>query len=108
VVVSGKQTRFWKDIWLEECPLKIFFPNLFKICHEQDISVEEANRKQWGLEYSRNLGDKELEEWRKMMKMLERVELSEGSDKVVWMLENSEKFTTRSLYGLITFGGERY
>lgn len=41
------------------------------------------------------------------MKMLERVKLSEGSDKVVWKLENSEKFTTRSLYGLITFGGVR-
>ena len=31
--------------------------------------------------------------------------LTEGADKVVWKLEKSGKFTTRSVYKFITFGG---
>ena len=31
--------------------------------------------------------------------------LTEGADKVVWKLEKSGKFTTRSVYRFITFGG---
>lgn len=104
-MVSGIQTRFWKDVWLEECSLKIKFPNLFKICHEQDITVEEANRQQWDLNYRRNFGDNEMDEWREMMETLVLVELTEGTDKVIWKLTNSGKFTTRSMYRYITFGG---
>jgi len=58
VVSGGKETRFWKDVWLGECPLKIYFPNLFRICHDQDVSVEEASRRQWRLDYRRNFGIK--------------------------------------------------
>jgi hypothetical protein len=27
-VESGKQKRFWEDVWLEECSLQIAFPHL--------------------------------------------------------------------------------
>lgn len=27
---------------MEECSFKVAFPSLFKTCHDQDISVEEA------------------------------------------------------------------
>jgi hypothetical protein len=26
IVRNGKQTRLWKDVWLEECPLSVCFP----------------------------------------------------------------------------------
>lgn len=55
IVGSGKQTRFWKDVWLEECPLKISFSRNFKICHDQDISAERAGSCSWNLSYRRNL-----------------------------------------------------
>lgn len=45
VVEKGKQTRFWKNVWLDECSqctLEIAFPHLFRICQDQDISVEKA------------------------------------------------------------------
>lgn len=105
MVSGGKETRFWKDVWLGECPLKIYFPNLFRICHDQDISVEEASRRQWGLDYRRNFRDKEIEQWMEMRVKLEVMVLTEGADKVVWKLEKSGKFSTRSVYRLITFGG---
>jgi len=67
--------------------------------------VEEASRRQWRLDYIRNFGDKEIEEWLEMRGKLEGVVLTEGADKVVWKLEKSGKFTTRSVYKFITFGG---
>lgn len=45
---GGRQTRFWKDEWMEECCFKVAFPSLFKKCHDQDISVEEAGKKGLG------------------------------------------------------------
>ena len=85
-MVGGKQTRFWKDVWLEECALQIYFPNLYKIGHDQDISVEGANRNQWRLNYRRNFGDKELAKWREMMGKPGDLNLIEGTDKVIWKL----------------------
>lgn len=56
---SGKHTRFWKDIWLEECPLIITFSSLFKICHDQDISMERGGSCSWNLSYRRNFGERD-------------------------------------------------
>lgn len=53
IVGCGQQTRFWKDVWLGECSLKIQFPRLFKICHDQEISVQAAAATNWGLSYRR-------------------------------------------------------
>lgn len=39
IVGCGKQTRFWKHVWLDECPLKVSYSRLFNICHDQEISV---------------------------------------------------------------------
>lgn len=46
----------------------------------------------------------EMAEWRETMSKLEPTRLTE-EDKVNWKLESSEKFTTRSRYRFITFGG---
>lgn len=32
VVSSGKQTRYWEDTWLDDCPLKVRFYELYNIC----------------------------------------------------------------------------
>lgn len=46
-----------------------------------------------------------MAEWRETMSKLEPTRLTEEEDKVNWKLESSEKFTTRSMYRFITFGG---
>lgn len=38
-VGNGRKVRFWHDVWLDECPLRIRFPRLFRICRKQDCSV---------------------------------------------------------------------
>jgi hypothetical protein len=47
-----------------------------------------------------------MDEWRELMAKLKGVQLSDEDDGVIWKLEQSGKFSTRSVYWLITFGGE--
>jgi hypothetical protein len=105
VVGCGKQTRFWKDVWLGECPLKVSFSRLFNIFHDQEISVQMAAELEWNFSYRRCFGNSEMEEWREMMAKLERVNLTDLEDRVTWKLEKSGKYTTRSMYRFITFAG---
>ena len=67
--------------------------------------MEEANSQRWELDYRRNFGEKEMEEWRELMHSLASVDLTKGADRVVWKLSKSGKFTSRSMYRFITFGG---
>jgi hypothetical protein len=46
-----------------------------------------------------------MEEWRELMTKLRNVQLIDEEDRVVWKLEQSGKYTTRSMYRFITFGG---
>lgn len=107
IVQDGKHTRLWKDVWLDECHLMIQFPNLFKTCHDQDILVNVVANNQWNTNYRRRFGVTELGEWTELMEKLEGVVLTDQSEKVIWKLEKSGKYTARSLYRLITFGGVR-
>lgn len=43
VVGNGRRTRFWEDVWIRECTLKISFPCLFRLSNDQANAV--AN---WG------------------------------------------------------------
>jgi len=52
--------------------------------------------------YRRCFGEAEMEEWRELMAKLEAVILTEMDDKVCWKLEHSGKFTTRSMYRVIS------
>jgi hypothetical protein len=62
-------------------------------------------KRDWVLDFRRNFGEKEMTEWRSMMEKLERITLTEENDKVIWKLEKSGNFTTKSMHRYITFGG---
>jgi phage tail tube protein FII len=42
-----------------------------------------------------------------LQNMMSEINLTEGRDGVVWALEKSRKYSTNSLYKLMTFGGVR-
>ena len=83
VIGNGKQTRFWKDVWFEDCPLKISYPRLFNMCHDQDISVHTAGVLEWNLSYRRCFGCVEMVEWNELMTKLEEILLTVSDDRVV-------------------------
>jgi len=107
-VVSGRQTRFWHDCWLGDCPLKLEFPNIFKITVQPDIDVHQAyTNGQWNIPLRRQLQGIAGVEWVQLQDLLNKVNLQAGSDKVHWGLEQSGKYSVGSLYRFITFGGIR-
>ena len=64
-VKSGQQTRFWLDVWLGECPLKITFHQLYSFYRDQEMCVSQACRNgEWYIPFRRLLTPAELEEWR--------------------------------------------
>jgi hypothetical protein len=42
IVGDGRKARFWLDVWLGNCALRIAFPNLFVICNQKEWSVSKA------------------------------------------------------------------
>lgn len=39
---NGESISFWCDIWLLDCPLKLFTPDLFKLAYKKKICVKEG------------------------------------------------------------------
>jgi hypothetical protein len=60
---------------------------------------------QWQLEFRRQLNDIVAEEWASLLDFLNDIQLFVGRDEVFWCLEKSKKYTSRSLYRLMTSGG---
>ncbi|CAN4108069.1 unnamed protein product [Withania somnifera] len=38
-VGNGSKTKYWKDVWIDQAPLRELFPDLFQICENQDANV---------------------------------------------------------------------
>lgn len=97
---------FGNDVWVDSCPLKIRFPKLYRINRQLNWSVAEMFEVDWELDLRRNLGPEELAELSEMQEVLEVVQITEDDDKLVWALEPSGKFSSKSLYRLMVNPGE--
>ncbi|KAJ1255620.1 hypothetical protein BS78_K181300 [Paspalum vaginatum] len=75
---SGIRVRFWDDVWLDECPLRVSYPNVYKICDDKNISVADAHSRGWNLSFRRRMTEIDLSEWREMVDNLMEVEISGG------------------------------
>lgn len=71
---DGDRTRFWEDVWLGTCPIRIKFYNLFRICNHQKVLVAEVLRNgEINLSFRRNFEELEIkqwESWRRIWKVL--------------------------------------
>lgn len=106
MVRDGKKTRFWLDVWLGDCPLKIVFSEIFEICNQQNWSVFEVlEQGDINLTFRRNFGDREMIEWEELLTMVANVSLSDEPDTVRWALEKSGELNTSSLYDEMTYTG---
>lgn len=86
-------------MWWGECPLKVSFNNIFKICEQQEETIAQVYVDgQWQLTFRRNFGPREMMEWDEMQECLRGLQLTEEKDMVKWSLEKSGKFSTKSLY----------
>jgi hypothetical protein len=44
ILGDGKRIRFWHEVWLGECPLRIRFNKMFSICNQQEWEVTRVLR----------------------------------------------------------------
>jgi hypothetical protein len=106
VLGNGKKIRFWHDVWIEGCPLKISFHNLFEICNQQDWSVHRILVDgSPNLSFRRIFDLREEKEWLELSQILEVISLTDDKDSVRWVLEKPKTFSTASLYRELTFSG---
>jgi hypothetical protein len=106
ILGNGEKIRFWHDVWIGGCPLKIAYPNIFEISNQQEWTVRRIL--EFGLtnlSFRRSFGSREDNEWLELSHLLEGVSLTEGNDSVKWVLEKSGIFTTSLMYRELTFFG---
>ena len=54
IVGNGKRVRFWHDVWLDNYPLRIRFPRLYRINRQEDVAA--MYEVDWHLDMRRRLG----------------------------------------------------
>ncbi|KAG2563706.1 hypothetical protein PVAP13_8KG317402 [Panicum virgatum] len=106
-VGDGRTVRFWSDVWVGDCSLKILFPRLFNICSDQLVSVSEVAARGWCPCFRRNLGELEAGDWSNLQAIIGCQSLSEQQDRVLWQFEPKGFYSVRSLYRFIVDPGCR-
>ena len=77
------------------------------ISSNPDIEVARAFvNGDWCITFRRQLNENLRQEWSNLQTLLRGVILSSDTDNVLWALEKSHKYSVRSLYNAMTFGGE--
>lgn len=105
-VEGGNQTLFWEDVWLKKVPIKTSFPALYAVSRQQQATVNEVwNGGSWDLDFRRNLSDQDRINLGVLQNDLRKVVLTEDRDKVVWPHDNKKRFSTKSMYRVLKFGG---
>jgi hypothetical protein len=81
---NGKNIDFWHDIWCGPLYLKDRFPELFKICFDQDCSVMKMCNRNWRLSFRRWLSENLKEQLRDLHNMVFRYKNNSQADGVIW------------------------
>jgi hypothetical protein len=82
-----KKIKFWHEVWLGECPLRVKYGRLFNICHQQEWEVSRVlGGGQIHLTFRRNVEAPEWREWEDLESELAEVELTIEEDSLRWAL----------------------
>ena len=106
LVGEGTHIFFWLDVWQGDCPLKVIFAELFRICNQREMLI--AALKHLGIDgltIRRSFGPTELDRWYQVKLIIENLTLSSSPDTLRWCLNSNKKYTTKSLYRTILFRG---
>ncbi|XP_021979164.1 uncharacterized protein LOC110875275 [Helianthus annuus] len=93
-VGDGKNTKFWKDSWLTNQPLKNIFPDLFRLAKHKDSFVAAywqgiVNQPLWAWEWNKDPSlPSEWENLSDLMSRLASMVLKDGKD--IWKWDNEE------------------
>ncbi|WVZ82824.1 LOW QUALITY PROTEIN: hypothetical protein U9M48_030040, partial [Paspalum notatum var. saurae] len=79
---------------------------LYNICEDKEVLVSDCwDGQEWNIGFRRTLSSVDLNLWGELISDLQGVRLGEGRDEVLWGLDKSHHFSTKSLYRFRTDGG---
>jgi hypothetical protein len=107
-VGDGRDTLFWVDPWLDECPLIRSFGRLYDLAENKLATVSEMFELGWGVGGEAWKWRRRLFAWEEglVLECVERVSsciLQVGMvDRWVWKLHTSQCYTVKSAYSFLT------
>jgi len=101
---NGQSTLFWDDPWLHQKPLCILHPVLYDICQDKNISVHTFILKQAQLSFSRWLPPILFDSWVSLIDEIYAYPFANSSDEISWKGGKNGKFSTKSVYDMLTSG----
>lgn len=103
---NGRNISFWHDVWLGECSLKVQFWRLFSICNQQECYVAQVwDGEELKLSFRRSVDQEGLALWHQLVACVRQVQLSDAPDCPIWTLEANGRYSVKSFYKVINFGG---
>ncbi|KAK9058221.1 hypothetical protein SSX86_023061 [Deinandra increscens subsp. villosa] len=93
----GNETRFWKDIWIDDVPLLSRFPRLFALSLNKDGFISNyRDDDQWIWFWRRNIrGGVESEQFVNLLERLSSYNFSNIDDKWSWCLDGDSEFSVK-------------
>lgn len=105
-VKNGRLCRFLQDCWVLDVPFKVTFDDPYSLVRNQENVVADCwEDNEWFVDFKRALSVQEFDRWRELISVLGEVSLSNESDIVLWVLDKTKTFSTKSLYRFISDRG---
>ncbi|GJZ66463.1 RNA-directed DNA polymerase, eukaryota [Tanacetum coccineum] len=101
-VGKGTSTSFWKDLWIGDNLLKLFFPRLFALEENKDISVADKMNTSISSSFRRHVrGGVESQQLDQLSLLLDTVILSNMDDRWFWDLNGDGVFQVKDVRSML-------
>jgi len=101
-VKNGKSTLFWEEPWLYSKSLCTLQPVLYEIRQDKSIFVHTFVQKHAQLLFSRWLPPILFDSWLSLVDEVYSYPFDNYNDEISWRLGKDGRFTTRSVYDMLT------
>jgi hypothetical protein len=98
IIGNGRDTDFWRDPWCGDYTLKNKFGELFDICNEQSMLVEDMASRGWRLTFRRWLDENAQNQLRHLRDAVLVCALGIQKDKPIWVWEKNKVYSVKSMY----------
>ena len=103
---GGRNVGFWDDVWIGNTPLRIQFPHLHKMSSFPLARASEYWKDGgWSIDFRRSLTISERASWEELENSLPTSLVDDERDEVVWALDRTKVFSTKSLYSFLSNRG---
>jgi hypothetical protein len=104
-VNNGGNTRFWKDVWIGNTPLKNQYAYLYRIVRHKNATVASVfTTVPLNISFRRSLLGDNLQLWHNLVAEIASVTLNDSEGIFKWGLNQNGAFNVRSMYNAMITG----